>query len=176
MLGRIQMDVRSRHHPAKLPTSLDVAARAGRTGPRGEGPRDGLDVLVQIADLFRFRWDPPILAVLAERPLRFRALLRRLEAHVGDHVDDNALSRSLHRLTRMEYVRAESERIGQRDFPFYSITRAGRDHVATYDAFIALYQGLHASGGDCNGCCLHRSDERGLAASPTDSLYVHNCQ
>jgi len=119
-------------------------------------PDIDIDVLIRIAEFFRFRWDPPILAELAERPSRFRALASRLETHVGEHVDDNALSRSLHRLTRSGLVTAECSRVGRRDVKLYRLTRSGREHVATYGAFVAAYRPIdRLPGGDCDGCCLH---------------------
>lgn len=98
-----------------------------------------IDKLVRIAEYFRFRWDPPILAELAQRPSRFRALASRLETHVGEHVDDNALSRSLHRLTRSGLVTADGNRIGGRDFKVYRLTAKGREHVNTYGALVAVF-------------------------------------
>lgn len=98
-----------------------------------------IDTLVRIAEYFRFRWDPPILAELAQRPSRFRALASRLETHVGEHVDDNALSRSLQRLTRSGLVTADDNRVGRRDFKVYRLTAKGREHVRTYGALVAVF-------------------------------------
>ena len=104
------------------------------------GPAIDAKTLDQIAERFRFRWDPPILAVLADRALRFRAIHRQLELTVGDHVDDNTLSRSLRRLIRVGHVTVETKRIGQRDFPFYGITAAGREQLNTYRILILMFR------------------------------------
>lgn len=95
--------------------------------------------LIDIGQRFRFRWDPAILAELAERPSRYRALASRLQAHVGQHLDDNALSRSLRRLVRYGLVTADSNRIGKRDFKVYRLTDKGREHVGTYQALVAAF-------------------------------------
>lgn len=100
-----------------------------------------IDTLVRIAEYFRFRWDPPILAELAQRPSRFRALASRLETHVGEHVDDNALSRSLHRLTRSGLITADGSRVGRRDFKVYRLTAKGHQQVHTYVALVAVFIG-----------------------------------
>lgn len=113
-----------------------------------------IDVLVRIGDLFRFRWDPPVLAVLEERPFRFRALLTRLESQVGEHVDDNALSRSLHRLTGSGLVGVEVTPIGGRNFNVYGLTETGHKYLETYGAFIAIYARVEKPCDDCSGCCL----------------------
>ncbi|WP_117214520.1 winged helix-turn-helix transcriptional regulator [Allorhizocola rhizosphaerae] len=98
-----------------------------------------IDTLVRIAGYFRFRWDPPILAELAQRPSRFRQLATRLQRHVGEHVDDNALSRSLQRLTRSGLVTADDNRVGRRDFKVYRLTAKGHAHVHTYGALAAVF-------------------------------------
>ena len=123
--------------------------------PTGE-PKIEIDALVRIAGLFRFRWDPPILAVLAERSFRFRALLTRLESHIGEHVDDNALTRSLRRLTRSGLVRADNKRVGRRNIKVYSVTDTGREHVELYHAFITVYEHRRKPAGACDRtCCVH---------------------
>jgi DNA-binding PadR family transcriptional regulator len=108
--------------------------------PHGGSSVIDVDVYLEIADLFRFRWDPAILGVLAERPHRFRELGKRLETHIDDHLDDNALDRGLKRLTRHKYIIKARTRIGRRDVPIYTITPEGRLHLRIYAAFIDTYQ------------------------------------
>ena len=132
---------------------------------QGRGPKIDIEQLVLIADMFRFRWDPPILAVLAERPFRFRALHSRLEAHVGEHVDDNALTRSLHRLTRAGLARVDSVRTGKRPIKTYSLSDMGREHLAAYEAIVAIYTHLHLPQDQCDGKCpVHGQQRTGRAA------------
>jgi DNA-binding HxlR family transcriptional regulator len=117
------------------------------------GAKIDIDTLVRIADLFRYRWDPAVLAVLAERPYRYRALHSRLESHVGEHVDDNALTRSLHRVTRSGLVRADSNRSGSRAIKTYALTDRGRNHMMTYQALVTVYAHAHLPEGQCDGAC-----------------------
>lgn len=112
-----------------------------------------IDALVRIADLFRYRWDPAVLAVLAERPYRYRALHTRLESHVGEHVDDNALTRSLQRITRSGMVRADSKRFGSRVIKTYVLTDRGRDNLMTYEAIVTVYAHIHMPADKCDGSC-----------------------
>lgn len=127
--------------------------------------------------MFRFRWDPPILAVLAEKPFRFRALHARLVAQVGEHVDDNALTRSLQRLTRSGLVRADSKRSGNRLINTYCLSDQGREHLATYEAIVAVYAHVHLPLDECDGkCSVHHGQQVERAAQLTDSMYVHNCR
>lgn len=135
-----------------------------------EGQAIDVDVYLEIADLFRFRWDPAVLAVLAERPYRFRALARQLEARINDHVDDNALSRSLHRLTRAKHVEATKTRVGRREVPVYTISNEGTRYLQTYGAFIATYQRLDIPDDRCVACCLHG---RQAYQDPTSSERPH---
>jgi DNA-binding PadR family transcriptional regulator len=100
---------------------------------------------LEIADLFRFRWDPVILGVLAERSCRFRELGKRLENHIDDHFDDNALDRGLKRLARSRHIVKGRTRVGRRDVPVYAITPEGRFHLRLYAAFIDTYQHMGMS-------------------------------
>ena len=77
---------------------------------------------LEIADLFRFRYDPAVLGLIAERPHRFRELVSRLETRVDSHVDDNAVDRSLKRLARVNHVIKVNTKIGRRSVPLYTIT------------------------------------------------------
>jgi DNA-binding PadR family transcriptional regulator len=119
-----------------------------------------IDVLARVAEYFRFRWDPPILAELAQRPSRFRALASRLETHVGEHMDDNALSRSLQRLTRSGLVTADGNRVGRRDVKVYRLTALGREHVRTYRALVTAFIDNPDPGPDHGGVvCPPRTDD-----------------
>jgi DNA-binding HxlR family transcriptional regulator len=129
------------------------------------GLKIDIEQLIRIADLFRTRWDPPILAVLAEKPFRFRALHSQLEAHVGEHVDDNALTRSLHRLTRSNLVRVDSKRSGNRLIKTYSLSENGREQLATYEAIVDVYTHLHLPADKCDGRCpVHAQQPKERAA------------
>jgi DNA-binding HxlR family transcriptional regulator len=103
------------------------------------GTKIDLEKLIHVAGMFRFRWDPPVLAVLAERPFRFRALHARLQAQIGDHVDDNALTRSLHRLTTSGLVHIDSTPSGNRTINTYSLSEHGREQLGTYKAIVEAY-------------------------------------
>jgi len=119
--------------------------------------------LARIAEHFRHRWDPLVLAELSEQPSRFRALASRLETHVGEHVDDNALSRSLHRLTRFGLVTAERRSVGRRDLKTYRLTRTGREQVGTFAAFVAVITHKPEDGHN-DGCCIHGPHQTGEVA------------
>jgi DNA-binding HxlR family transcriptional regulator len=140
------------------------------------GVKIDIEQLIRISDLFRFRWDPPILAVLAEAPFRFRALHGRLEAHVGEHVDDNALTRSLYRLTRAGLVRIDTIRSGRRPIKTYSLSDKGREHLATYEALVAVYTHLRLPSAKCGGLCPVHERRPMERTEATDSMYVPNCQ
>jgi DNA-binding PadR family transcriptional regulator len=91
---------------------------------------------------------------LSEKPFRFRALHTQLEAHVGEHVDDNALTRSLHRLTRSGMVRADTKRSGNRLIKTYSLSDKGREQLTTYEAIVDAYTHLRLPEDECDGKCL----------------------
>jgi DNA-binding PadR family transcriptional regulator len=101
-----------------------------------------VDVYFEISDLFRFRYDPAVLGLIAERPYRFRDLVTRLESQVEGHVDDNAVGRSLKRLAHDNHVRKARMRDGNKLVPVYSITEEGRLSVSVYHAFIDAYRGI----------------------------------
>jgi DNA-binding HxlR family transcriptional regulator len=103
--------------------------------------------------------------VLAEKPFRFRALHTRLESHVGEHVDDNALTRSLHRLTRLDLIRADSKHFGNRVINTYSLSEPGRENLAAYEALVTVYLHLHELHGKCDGRCpVHEAQDDERAA------------
>lgn len=99
-----------------------------------------VNAYLEISDLFRFRYDPPVLSLIAERPYRFRDLVTRLESQVEGHVDDNAVGRSLKRLTNVRHVRRAKMRDGSKLVPVYSITDEGTLSVGVYRAFIDAYR------------------------------------
>jgi DNA-binding HxlR family transcriptional regulator len=107
-----------------------------------------INTLFEIADIFRFRWDPATLACLGERPMRFRALARRLGTRIGDRVEDNALSRSLTRLQRTGLIAATRTAVGRRVVPMYHLTDKGRDRLAQYQALAFTYQEIAIPNGD----------------------------
>lgn len=109
----------------------------------GKDPVLDVRILLELAEMFRFRWDPAILACLAGSPLRFRELARLASYRIGDRLEDNALSRSLDRLQRQRLVRAEQTTLGRRNVPVYQITALGRTHLDRYQALVHTYQQFH---------------------------------
>jgi DNA-binding PadR family transcriptional regulator len=99
----------------------------------------GVHTLILIADLFRFRWDPAVLACLAEQPCRNGALARTLGLRVGDRVEDNTLYRSLGRLRRGGLVTAQQIAAAGHNVPIYRITSHGRTLHDLYGAIAAGY-------------------------------------
>jgi len=116
-------------------------ARAYDAHPSAAHRREatGVHTLILIADLFRFRWDPAVLACLAEQPCRNGALARTLGLRVGDRVEDNTLYRSLGRLRRGGLVTAEQIAAAGRNVPVYRITSHGRTLHDLYDTIAASY-------------------------------------
>ncbi|MBX7267600.1 hypothetical protein KIF24_17195 [Micromonospora sp. Llam7] len=112
----------------------------------GGKPVIDVDVYLELSDLFRFRYDPALLSLIAERPSRFRDLVTRLEGQVEGHVDDNAVGRSLKRLTNDSLVRKAKMRDGNKLVPVYSITDEGRLSVSVYHAVIDAYRRIQRSG------------------------------
>jgi DNA-binding PadR family transcriptional regulator len=96
--------------------------------------------LFEIAEMFRFRWDPAILACLEEQPLRYRALARQLGSRIDDRVEDNALSRSLGRLRRNGLVAAHRTMVGRRTVPTYHITDEGHGRLDRYRSLAQAFQ------------------------------------
>jgi DNA-binding PadR family transcriptional regulator len=75
-------------------------------------------------------------------------------------VDDNALTRSLHRLTRAGLVRADTKRSGNRTIKTYSLSAEGREHLAAYEAIVAVYTHLHLPEDECDGKCSVHGQRR----------------
>jgi DNA-binding PadR family transcriptional regulator len=95
--------------------------------------------------------------VLAERPFRFRALHTRLVTHIGEHVDDNALTRSLHRLRRSGLIRADSKHVGSRSINTYTLSDKGRVHLIKYEALVCVFTHTYTSEEGCDsGCRVHQ--------------------
>jgi DNA-binding HxlR family transcriptional regulator len=109
-----------------------------------------INSLLEIAEIFRFRWDTATLACL-DKPTRFRALARKLGADLGDRVEDNSLSRSLKRLRRTGLVTARHRQIGGRVVPYYELTERGRQRRAQYEALVFTYQELAIPNGNGKG-------------------------
>jgi DNA-binding HxlR family transcriptional regulator len=103
-----------------------------------------INTLLEIADIFRFRWDAATLACL-EQPIRFRALARELTTRLGDRVEDNALSRSLNRLRRTGLVTAHHTQAGRRLVPLYQLTDKGRQRRA-HQALVLIYRATAITG------------------------------
>jgi len=93
--------------------------------------------------MFRFRWDPAILACLEDQPLRYRALARQLGTRIDDRVEDNALSRSLGRLRRNGLVAAHRTAVGRRMVPTYHITDKGSGRLDRYRSLAQAFQQSH---------------------------------
>jgi DNA-binding PadR family transcriptional regulator len=96
--------------------------------------------------MFRFRWDPAILACLEEQPLRYRALARQLGTRIDDRVEDNALSRSLGRLRRNGLVAAHRTMVGRRSVPTYHITEQGHSRLDRYRSLAQALQRFRDAG------------------------------
>ncbi|GAA1370193.1 hypothetical protein GCM10009661_28900 [Catellatospora chokoriensis] len=96
--------------------------------------------LDEVADLFRRRLEPLILALLAtQSPRKFRGIGTELLALLGGHLDDNAITRALAGLTKRGLIVKASNMAGRRDFPDYWITRKGHQRHAVYCAILAAY-------------------------------------
>jgi DNA-binding HxlR family transcriptional regulator len=124
-----------------------------------------INSLLEIAEIFRFRWDTATLACL-DKPTRFRALARKLGADLGDRVEDNSLSRSLKRLRRTGLVTARHRQVGGRVVPYYELTEQGRQRRAQYEALVFTYQELTIPNGDGSNNGGHRDADGGSVASP----------
>jgi DNA-binding PadR family transcriptional regulator len=96
--------------------------------------------------MFRFRWDPAILACLEEQPQRYRALARQLGTRIDDRVEDNALSRSLGRLRRHGLVAAHRTTVGRRTVPTYHITEQGHSRLNQYRSLAQALQRFRDAG------------------------------
>ncbi|MFI9641424.1 hypothetical protein ACIG87_15390 [Micromonospora sp. NPDC051925] len=80
-------------------------------------------------------------------------------------MDDNALTRSLHRATRAGLVRADSERSGSRVINTYALTDRGRESLMTYEAIATVYTHVHLPEDACDGnCSIHTPRQAERAA------------
>jgi DNA-binding HxlR family transcriptional regulator len=57
-----------------------------------------LDGLRELAVIFRHRWDPIILGLLSDGPIRRRDLTQEVRDQDGEHISDGVLSETLTRL------------------------------------------------------------------------------
>ncbi|SCE63864.1 hypothetical protein GA0070216_10142 [Micromonospora matsumotoense] len=80
-------------------------------------------------------------------------------------MDDNALTRSLHRATRSGLVRADSKSSGSRVINTYALTDLGRDSLATYEAIAAVYAHVHLPEDACDGSCSIHTRQRAERAA-----------
>ncbi|SRR6266545_3890151 len=72
--------------------------RASSGAHGGAVIRLNLDLLRELVEIFRYRWDPIILVLLAERPRRRRELTQEVCDSRGEHISDGVLSDVLNRL------------------------------------------------------------------------------
>ncbi|MDT4991579.1 MAG: HxlR-like helix-turn-helix, partial [Actinoplanes sp.] len=113
-----------------------------------------INLVNRMAELLRFRRDPPILSALDERPFRFRELHARLETNIGEHVDDNALTRGLGRLTRSGLVHVEEASVGVRHIKIYDLSDLGCEQLRQVDGLLAAYAHMRHPQGACDGGCF----------------------
>ena len=113
-----------------------------------------------IARLFRYKWDTGVLIALLEHPRRFSQVRQDVQAHSDEHLDDNALLRSLKRLRRAHMLSKEKTRSGRRVVSLYSITPQGRHHLDRYDVLVASWRMDKRPAAPCQGCCLHSGMRR----------------
>ena len=99
---------------------------------------------LEIRDLFQTKWDPAVLEVLAERPYRFLALVRRVRVTVDNEILDGTVARSLDRLQELRYVDTRPVPAGDRDVLVYALTDRGINTLTAYQAIIAAYRQVRA--------------------------------
>jgi DNA-binding PadR family transcriptional regulator len=94
-----------------------------------------------------------VLDLLAERPARYLALVRRAQRLVEDQLDDGQIvdanvTRSLQRLQRAGLVHADIQRQGRRRLAVYRLTDRGREVLGSYRVILTAYaQGRSPDGG-----------------------------
>jgi hypothetical protein len=86
---------------------LGAAHRASVTGRTGDAV--DVDLYLRVRQLFETKWDPAVLDLLAERPSRYLALVRRAQRMVGEQVADEhiveaTITRTLQRLQQAGLV------------------------------------------------------------------------
>lgn len=127
----------------------------------------GANVHLEICRLFRSKWVPTILEVLAEQPHRFRPLAARVQARVEGHLDDSTLTRCLERMQDARHVQATHTYAGSRPIPTYQLTADGLVVLNFYQEVLAAYEQVRSASGsgaraDANG--HHLVDTLGAAA------------
>ena len=95
---------------------------------------------LEVASLFRFRYDPTVLAALESRPSRFREIARTLQAEADPGITDTAVTRSLARLQRAGQIRAVRFAMGSREASAYELTEAGARTLELYRALLETYR------------------------------------
>ncbi|MFI7509603.1 hypothetical protein ACIBSS_22555 [Micromonospora aurantiaca] len=68
-------------------------------------------------------------------------------------MDDNAVSRSLHRLTKAGAIRADSKHFGSRIIKTYALADKGESYLVTYEALARVFAHVNMSRDDCDGAC-----------------------
>jgi DNA-binding PadR family transcriptional regulator len=105
-------------------------------------------VYLEVRDLFRYKWDPAILDVLAERPYRYLALGRRVRTLVDGTMEHGAVNRALARLQEAGYIHATPASAGGRDISVYELTDEGYQALATYRAILSTFEQMRSPEGD----------------------------
>jgi DNA-binding PadR family transcriptional regulator len=98
-----------------------------------------VDLYLEVRQLFQTKWDPAVLDVLAERPCRYLALVRKLRRTVDDQLVDGHVTRCLSRLQELGLVRADVVVQGRREYAVYCLSDEGRRVLATYRALLVTY-------------------------------------
>jgi DNA-binding PadR family transcriptional regulator len=99
-----------------------------------------VSVYLEVRDLFKFKWDPAVLDVLAECPYRYLALARRVRTLVAGTMEHGAVTRALVRLQEAGYVHATPTSAGARDISVYELTDKGHQALATYRAILSTFE------------------------------------
>jgi DNA-binding HxlR family transcriptional regulator len=112
-----------------------------------------VELYLRVRELFETKWDPVVLDLLAVRPSRYLALVRRTQRLVGEQVAGEAIveaniTRSLQRLQQSGSVRAEVLTQGRRRVALYHLTDTGRQLLDAYHAMLTAYVG---AGGETDG-------------------------
>jgi DNA-binding PadR family transcriptional regulator len=112
-----------------------------------------VDLYLRVRQLFETKWDPAVLDLLAERPSRYLALVRRAQRMVGEQVADEriveaTITRTLQRLQQAGLVRADVIAQGRRRLAVYHLTDRGRQALDAYQAMLVAYTDAGGHGDD----------------------------